>query len=252
MLRPSPELAQWAAGPAPADTPPAIPAWKRTSDCLIAGVLLVPAAAVVLAAMALVKLTSAGPALYSQTRLGLNRRPFAIYKVRTMTYNCEAATGPQWATRNDPRVTFVGRILRATHVDELPQLWNVLRGEMSLVGPRPERPEIIDRIEPLVSGYGARMAVAPGVTGLAQVQLPPDTDLDSVRRKVRYDAYYAAVASLGLDLRLIAATLVKVVGLPFAVSRTLLRVPGAAEVEPDAAGELALPALGAAPGLAGA
>jgi lipopolysaccharide/colanic/teichoic acid biosynthesis glycosyltransferase len=223
--------------PAPADGPVvALPRWKRWTDCLVAGILLVLTAPVVLLAMALVKLTSPGPVVYSQTRLGVNRRRFTIYKIRTMTHNCEALTGIRWATKNDARVTFIGRILRATHIDELPQLWNVLRGDMSLVGPRPERPEIIQKIEPLVPGYGARMAVVPGVTGLAQVQLPPDTDVDSVRRKVRYDVYYANAASLWLDLRLIAATLVKMVGLPFGVSRLLLWLPSAPEVElaPDA------------------
>jgi lipopolysaccharide/colanic/teichoic acid biosynthesis glycosyltransferase len=215
------------------DAVPAVPRWKRCSDCCLAGSLLVLTAPIILGAMVLVKLTSPGPALYSQTRLGLNRRRFTIYKIRSMTHNCEAQTGAQWAVRNDPRVTFVGKILRVTHIDELPQLWNVLRGDMSLVGPRPERPEIIQRVEPLVPGYAARLAVRPGVTGLAQVQLPPDTDIESVRRKVLYDAYYAGVASLWLDLRLMAATLVKMVGLPFGVSRVLLWLPSAPQVESD-------------------
>jgi lipopolysaccharide/colanic/teichoic acid biosynthesis glycosyltransferase len=213
---------------------PSVIGWKRCTDSFLAALLLAATAPVILAAMALVKLTSRGPALYTQTRLGLNRRRFTIYKIRSMTHNCEAKTGIQWATKKDSRVTLVGRILRATHVDELPQLWNVLRGDMSLVGPRPERPEIIEKIEPRVSGYGVRLTVNPGVTGLAQVQLPPDTDVESVRRKVLYDTYYIKAASLWLDLRLMAATLVKVLGLPFGVSRVLLGLPGAAEVEPDA------------------
>jgi lipopolysaccharide/colanic/teichoic acid biosynthesis glycosyltransferase len=253
MLHLNPKLAEWAsAGPSTAPAVHTTPAWKRCADFVIAGVLLVFAAPVMLAAMALVKLTSSGPAIYSQVRSGLNRRPFTIYKIRTMGFNCEAKTGAQWAVKNDPRITLVGRFLRATHIDELPQLINVLRGDMSLVGPRPERPEIIEKIEPLVPGYAARMTVRPGVTGLAQVQVPPDTDIESVRRKVRYDAYYAATASLWLDLRLIAATLIKVTGLPFAVSRALLWLPGKSDVEPDAGTET-VPALGAAqPGLAGA
>jgi lipopolysaccharide/colanic/teichoic acid biosynthesis glycosyltransferase len=176
-------------------------------------------------------LTSSGPGIYTQTRLGLHRRPFTIYKIRTMTHNCEAATGARWSSgKSDARVTLIGRFLRRTHIDELPQLWNVLRGEMTLVGPRPERPEIVAQIEPLVPGYGLRLTVLPGVTGLAQIQLPPDTNVDSVRRKVRYDAYYAAHLSLWLDLRLILVTAGKVCGL-VAPLRALLRVPGAEAVE---------------------
>jgi lipopolysaccharide/colanic/teichoic acid biosynthesis glycosyltransferase len=214
------------------------PRWKRWSDCAIAAPLLVLTAPIALAALVLVRLTSSGPAIYTQTRLGLGRRPFTIYKIRTMAHNCEAATGARWSTgKHDARVTLVGRFLRKTHIDELPQLWNVLRGDMTLVGPRPERPEIVTKIEPLVAGYGERLNVLPGVTGLAQVQLPPDTNVDSVRRKVRYDTYYAENQSLWLDLRLILVTSVKVIGLD-GVLRALLRVPGPGVVEPVADGAL--------------
>ena len=154
-----------------------MPASDIASQLLMAAPLLVLTAPVILAAIVLVRLTSAGPGIYSQTRLGLNRRPFTIYKIRTMGNNVEARGGIRWATSRDPRVTRIGRFLRATHVDELPQLWNVLRGEMALVGPRPERPEIIAQIEPLIPGYGVRLTVLPGVTGLAQVQLPPDSSV---------------------------------------------------------------------------
>jgi lipopolysaccharide/colanic/teichoic acid biosynthesis glycosyltransferase len=115
-------------------------------------------------------------------------------------------------------------------------LWNVLKGEMSLVGPRPERPEIVATLEPVIPRYAERLAVRPGVTGLAQVQLPPDTDLASVRRKLRYDLYYLENASLELDVRLLLATAVHALGLPFAISRVLLGVPGPAVVEPDRSG----------------
>src|SRR5262249_17904057 len=150
-------------------------------------VLLAPSAVLILYAMALVRLTSRGSAIYRQTRLGLNGRPFTIYKIRTMYHDSERLTGPQWSRPGDPRVTPIGRILRATHIDELPQLWNVLRGEMSLVGPRPERPELAAGLERELPSYRDRLAVRPGVTGLAQVQLPPDTDVESVRRKLAYD-----------------------------------------------------------------
>jgi lipopolysaccharide/colanic/teichoic acid biosynthesis glycosyltransferase len=208
-----------------------VPRWKRWSDCLIATPLFIVSIPIVLLAIVAVRLTSSGPGIYTQVRLGLNRRRFTIYKIRTMAHDCEASSGPRWATARDSRITRIGRILRATHIDELPQLWNVIRGEMSLVGPRPERPEIVEKIEPLVPGYHQRLMVLPGVTGLAQVQLPPDSNVESVQRKVQYDSYYARNYSLWLDLRLIAVTAVKVVGL-LSLSRTILQIPGKSTVEP--------------------
>jgi lipopolysaccharide/colanic/teichoic acid biosynthesis glycosyltransferase len=173
----------------------------------------------------LVRLTSRGPGLYKQSRVGLGGRVYLIYKVRTMYHNCEGDSGPKWSQAGDPRVTSLGRFLRKTHLDELPQLWNVLKGEMSLVGPRPERPEFIPALAQAIPGYRERLNVRPGVTGLAQVQLPPDTDLDSVRRKLVYDLHYAQQLSLGLDLRLLLATAAKVMGLPFRITGTVLCLP---------------------------
>ena len=129
-------------------------------------------------------------------------RPFTLFKIRTMAHDCEKASGARWSTPGDPRITRVGAFLRKTHLDELPQLWNVLRGDMSLVGPRPERPEFTPLLEQVVPHYRDRLAVRPGVTGLAQVQLPADTDLDSVRRKLAYDLYYIRHLNGWLDLRL--------------------------------------------------
>ena len=120
---------------------------KSTLDCLAASAMLAVSWPLILALMALVRLTSRGPALYRQVRLGLDGRPYRILKLRTMYDDCERATGPQWAKARDPRATPLGRVLRATHLDELPQLWNVVRGEMSLVGPRPERPEFVRELE---------------------------------------------------------------------------------------------------------
>lgn len=211
-------------------TEQAVPRWKRWGDFAIALPLLLLSGPIMLLAIAVVRLTSRGPGIYTQTRLGLNRKPFTIYKIRTMGHNCEAKTGARWSTPKDARVTPVGRFLRKTHIDELPQLWNVLRGDMSLVGPRPERPEIVATIEPLVHGYGSRLTVLPGVTGLAQLRLPPDTTVESVRRKVCYDAYYAATLTPWLDLRLIAATGFKMLGLLRFV-RAPLGIPGARQVE---------------------
>jgi lipopolysaccharide/colanic/teichoic acid biosynthesis glycosyltransferase len=186
---------------------------------------------VVLVAALLVKLTSRGPAFYWQTRLGRNGRPYTICKLRTMVHDCEKASGPRWATAHDPRVTPLGRFLRRTHIDEFPQLWNVLKGDMSLVGPRPERPEFVPHLERSVPHYHKRLLVRPGITGLAQVNLPPDTDLASVRRKLAYDLYYVRRLGPWLDLRLVLCTGLSLVGVAFPVSCRLLGVPGGEEVE---------------------
>jgi lipopolysaccharide/colanic/teichoic acid biosynthesis glycosyltransferase len=177
--------------------------------------LLLPALPVIGVCWLVVKLTSPGPGFYSQTRLGLGGRAYRIFKLRSMHHNCELASGATWATAKDDRVFRFGKILRATHLDELPQLFNVLLGHMSLVGPRPERPEVIRAkgLDRLVPGYHHRLLVRPGVTGLAQVQLPPDQDVASVRHKVVYDLYYVQHQSIWLDARLALATACKAAGL---------------------------------------
>jgi lipopolysaccharide/colanic/teichoic acid biosynthesis glycosyltransferase len=187
---------------------------KVAIDRLVALALFIPALPIMLLAGLLVKLTSRGPVLYSQVRLGMDGRPFTLYKLRTMIHDCERHTGARWSTPGDPRITPVGRILRSTHLDELPQLWNVLRGDMSLIGPRPERPEIIPKLERGIPHYRDRLHVRPGVTGLAQVQLPPDTDLAGVRRKVAYDLYYIRHLGPWLDLRILACTVLHLFGVP--------------------------------------
>jgi lipopolysaccharide/colanic/teichoic acid biosynthesis glycosyltransferase len=204
---------------------------KMTAEWIFALVLLVVTGPVILLAALAVKLTSKGPAFYSQTRLGRRGKPFHIHKIRTMTHNCEKGTGATWALTNDPRITPVGRFLRKSHLDELPQLINVLRWEMSIVGPRPERPEFIPKLEKAVPHYVDRLMVRPGVTGLAQVQLPADTDLASVRRKLAYDLYYIRHISLLLDLRLIACTVVHCFGVPFHVLCRLFSMPRRDAVE---------------------
>ena len=191
---------------------------KRGFDAIVSTILLVLSAPLLLVAMAAVKLTSRGPVIYTQTRLGRDRRTFTIYKVRTMYHDCERLTGPCWSTEDDPRITRVGRLLRRTHLDELPQLWNVLRGDMSLVGPRPERPEIARHLEAAIPRYADRLAVPPGLTGLAQMRLPADTDLESVRRKLVLDLQYIERAGPLLDLRIVAGTAFFVLGVPFPVS----------------------------------
>jgi lipopolysaccharide/colanic/teichoic acid biosynthesis glycosyltransferase len=158
-----------------------------------------------------------------------------------MVHNCERATGPQWAVPGDPRVTWLGALLRRTHLDELPQLWNVLRGEMSLVGPRPERPGFVRQLEQALPHYPERMAVLPGITGLAQVQHPADEDLAGVRRKLDYDLCYLERIGLWLDVRIVAATALKVLGVPFEITGRLLALP-----QPDAPGDSPLPVLSTA------
>jgi lipopolysaccharide/colanic/teichoic acid biosynthesis glycosyltransferase len=224
---------------------PAEPSWhwtlKRAMDLVLGLLLLVLAAPFICLAAVLVKVSSRGPAFYSQVRLGLGGDPFHIWKLRTMYHNCERLSGPCWSSGRDTRITPIGRLLRRTHIDELPQLWNVVKGEMSLVGPRPERPELIPPLEQKIPGYRGRLAVRPGMTGLAQIQLPADTDLESVQRKLIYDLYYVHRLSLGLDLSILMGTPCYVVRIPFAWFSRILRVPGPLEVEPPN-GDESLPA----------
>ena len=182
-------------------------AFKRILDVTTALALLILTAPFIGIAMLLVKLTSPGPALYSQTRLGRRGRPFTLYKLRTMAHDSESLTGPCWSLPGDSRVTKLGRWLRATHLDELPQLWNVLRGDMSFVGPRPERPEFAGDFERDIEGYGERFKVRPGLTGYAQVNGEYHT---SAATKLKYDLAYMHNRSLWLDFKILADT-VKVI-----------------------------------------
>jgi lipopolysaccharide/colanic/teichoic acid biosynthesis glycosyltransferase len=199
---------------------------NRVVNVLIATLLLLLLSPVlVLVAMA-VKLTSPGPVLYTQTRVGLDRRRrrgglsvydrrvrdlggavFVIYKFRSMRVDAERGTGAIWAQRGDSRITSVGRFLRKTRLDELPQLINVLRGDMNMVGPRPERPSIVDRLREDISGYSLRQLARPGITGWAQVNQAYDTSLDDVRSKVRYDLEYLGRQSLAEDARIMLRTI---------------------------------------------
>jgi len=208
-----------ASSPAAPPQPPVVPApqayesAKAVLDWMLALMLLILTAPLILLAMVLIKLTSPGPAIYTQTRTGKNGRPFTIYKIRTMTHNCESLTGAQWCKPGDSRITLVGYWLRKSHIDELPQLWNVLKGEMSLVGPRPERPEFLPTLEVAIPLYRERLRVRPGLSGFAQLQLPPDSDLASVRAKLAYDLYYVQNMSLLFDMAVYFGTVAKVLGL---------------------------------------
>jgi lipopolysaccharide/colanic/teichoic acid biosynthesis glycosyltransferase len=207
---------------------------RRLADFSLA-LLLSAAAAPFIGAIALiVRLSSRGPAFYTQVRTGRAGQPFTIYKLRTMVDNCESLTGPRWTIPGDPRITPLGWFLRHTHLDELPQLYNVLRGDMSLIGPRPERPEFVQELERRIPGYQRRHMALPGITGLAQVQLPPDTDVDSVRRKVLYDLYFIRHTSPLLDACILLCTALHMLGLPCNLVQKLRLVPGPERVEAPA------------------
>ncbi|HTW69752.1 MAG TPA: sugar transferase [Acetobacteraceae bacterium] len=152
-----------------------------------------------------IKLDSPGPVLYQQDRVGLDGRIFALLKLRSMRIDAEAA-GPRWAAARDPRVTRAGAIIRACRIDELPQLINVLRGEMSLVGPRPERPHFTAQLSKVLDRYDERTRVLPGITGWAQVRYRYGASVEDARIKLAYDLDYIAHRSLLLDLRILAAT----------------------------------------------
>ena len=182
---------------------------KSVLGWLLALTLLLPGSLIILLLVALVRLTSRGPGIYCQVRVGRHGREFKMYKIRTMYQDAEARFGPEWTRKNDPRITPVGRWLRKLHLDEFPQLFNVLRGEMSVIGPRPERPEFTRVLAEEIPGYLDRLLVLPGITGLAQINLPPDMDINSVRRKLILDLEYIREASPLLDLRMFLSTLLR-------------------------------------------
>jgi sugar transferase (PEP-CTERM system associated) len=153
-----------------------------------------------------VRLSSPGPVFFSQTRVGQRGRLFTVYKFRTMRQDAEAQ-GAVWATKDDPRVTLIGRLLRKTRLDEIPQFWNVLRGEMAFVGPRPERPEFVQWLSQEIPFYDLRHMIRPGITGWAQVRYQYGASLDETKRKLEYDLYYVKHQSIGLDLLIMFETI---------------------------------------------
>jgi sugar transferase (PEP-CTERM system associated) len=181
-------------------------AFKRGSDVLLALVGLVLALPLMFAVWLVLRLGSNGPVLYSQTRVGKDNINFTIYKFRSMRVDAEAASGAVWSTQNDSRVTPIGRFLRRTRLDELPQLWNVLRGDMSIVGPRPERPEFIAELSEKVPFYEQRHVVRPGLTGWAQVRHRYGSTVDDAQEKLQYDLFYIKHLSLAFDAYIVVET----------------------------------------------
>ena len=180
---------------------------KRLTDLLVALFGLALTWWIMLLTAVVVKLTSKGPALFRQERLGRDSRPFMLMKFRTMREDAESQSGPVWATDNDPRVTWVGQWLRKFRIDELPQLLNVLRGDMSLVGPRPERAVFIRKLADEIPFYAERLLVPPGITGWAQVKAPYAASIADSRRKLQFDLYYIKHMSFFLDLLICVRTI---------------------------------------------
>lgn len=199
---------------------------SRAINVMAATLLLVVSFPLCVVVAALIKLTSRGPVFYRQTRIGLDRRivlppgsppdprrkqdlggrPFSIIKFRTMRVDAEAGSGEVWATQGDSRVTPIGKVLRQLRIDEIPQVINILRGEMNLVGPRPERPKLFADLRSKIAGYQLRQRVRPGITGLAQISLSYDSSIDDVRCKLKLDLTYIANWSLWTDIKIMLET----------------------------------------------
>ncbi len=180
---------------------------KRLMDVMVSLLVLGIGLPAWLLVAVLIRVTSRGPVVYKQQRVGRHGTRFVMYKFRTMEENAESETGPVWATEDDPRYTGTGRWLRRKRVDEVPQFINVLKGDMSLVGPRPERPYFVERLSKEIPLYGRRHRVKPGITGLAQVKWKYDESLEDVRQKVKYDLFYIENMSLRMDYKILFQTL---------------------------------------------
>lgn len=178
----------------------------RIFDIVVGICLLLISAPCMLLVAALIRFESKGPIFYRQVRVGQFGRTFVLTKFRSMTANAEAASGPCWARREDPRVTRVGRIIRLARIDELPQLFDVLRGDMSIVGPRPERPHFVAQLVETIPGFEDRTTVKPGLTGWAQINYPYGASVHDARMKLSYDLYYIKNKTFLLDLRILLAT----------------------------------------------
>ncbi len=190
--------------------PQMMPPWeqriKRIIDVAIAIFVLIGFLPIWILVAIFIKIESQGPILFSQKRVGKDSKNFTIYKFRSMVQDAEKKTGPVWAGERDPRVTFVGKIIRKLRIDEIPQFYNVLMNDMSLVGPRPERPFFVDKLRREIPLYTRRLRMKPGITGWAQIKAGYDITLDSVKKKLEYDLFYIENVSLRMDLKILLNT----------------------------------------------
>jgi len=190
--------------------PQLMPEWekklKRLIDIVVSLLILVVSSPICLISTIAIKLDSTGPIFFTQERCGVNNTKFKIIKFRSMFQNAEKYTGPVWSQKDDPRVTKVGRIIRKLRIDEIPQMFNVLKGEMSLVGPRPERPYFVEMLSKDIPFYKRRLKVRPGITGWAQVKHKYDETIEDVKIKLRYDLFYIENMSLRMDFKILFRT----------------------------------------------
>jgi len=196
-------------------SPEPMPLWekgvKRLMDIIVSLVVLVVTLPFLASIALMIRVDSSGAIIYKQRRVGRKGKSFTMYKFRTMNLDAESETGPTWAKENDPRITKVGYWLRKLRLDEIPQLINVLRGSMSLVGPRPERPHFVDQFKVQIPLYTRRLRVRPGITGWAQVKWKYDSSLDDVKEKTKYDLFYVENISLKMDLKILIITLITMI-----------------------------------------
>lgn len=180
--------------------------FKRVFDIIASSLGLVMASPIIAMTAVVIKTVSPGPVFFKQERVGLRGKTFSIYKMRTMRVDAEKYTGPMWARENDSRLIRFGKVIRKLHVDELPQLYNVIRGDMSIVGPRPERPVFVEKLSSEIGDYRRRVNVRPGITGLAQVWHKYDETIKDVKKKVKYDLLYIREMCFLVDLRILVRT----------------------------------------------
>lgn len=184
--------------------------FKRVLDVFISGLLLVLLSPLLIIVVVLIKATSKGPIFYKQVRVGRNSKQFNMYKFRSMVKDAEEY-GPEWAGENDPRITGIGRLIRMVYLDEIPQLINVLKNEMSIVGPRPERPYFVEKLSAEIPYYYKRLSIKPGITGWAQIKHKYDSSLDDVKEKLKFDFYYIENMSLKLDFKIMVNTFLVII-----------------------------------------
>jgi exopolysaccharide biosynthesis polyprenyl glycosylphosphotransferase len=180
---------------------------KRFIDIVVSFIILILASPIILFAAIAIKLDSRGPVIYKQDRSGLNGKVFKVYKFRSMYLDAEKRTGPVWSQKDDPRITKSGRLIRRLRIDELPQIFNVFKGEMSLVGPRPERPFFVEKLAKEIPYYKRRLRVRPGITGWAQVKHKYDESIEDVKAKLQFDLFYIENMSLRTDIKILFRTI---------------------------------------------